>query len=572
MKPVWELPIRHRIRSLLISSLFLPIILLAHFTGCVRAPKEQREEAKHLVPKYDRFERTLISSKPYDNPLQQVELRAEFTSPTGRKRQVYGFWDGGDTWRIRFSPDEVGRWEFRTTCSDPGNQGLHGRTGFLLCSAPIHQNRFDYHGPVEVAPEGDHLQFKDGTPFLWIGDLAWNSALKATKKDWVYYLTERERQQFNAIEWMATGWPGAPSGDRNERSAFSGQDRIRIHPEFFQRLDERVEIANHEGFLTAPVMFWGPETGGGDRSPALSRLPEDQAILLARHMVARWGANDVVWILRANGHSNKKLAGRWKRIGQSVFGPVDHAPVALHGAPMSDYWSEFHEEEWLDIIGYQSGQDRNAQARGWLVDGPVSTASQRYVDRPFINLQPTFEGWGSPDSEAHNALTVRRTLYWSLLNAPTAGVNYGGHGVWAWSNGLEVPVGAPGSGVPLPWEQGLSMPAAEQVEYLADAFSTLPFWTLEPTPEVIAQQPSSSPNSYIAASANQDRDTVVIYTPTRQPIPTNPSHLPRPRSATWLNPRNGQESRAIPHLSEGRLLFEPPGSHDWLLVIQSQAL
>ena len=59
---------------------------------------------------WTRFEDAFSSSKDYDNPMQDVEVRVEFTSPSGGKRTMLGFWDGAEKWRVRFSPDEQGKW------------------------------------------------------------------------------------------------------------------------------------------------------------------------------------------------------------------------------------------------------------------------------------------------------------------------------------------------------------------------------------------------------------------------------------------------------------------------------
>ena len=56
-------------------------------------------------------------------------------SPLGETNEVDGFWDGGRTWRVRFSPDQPGRWKFRTPCSDKTNDGLHNEFGEFICTA-----------------------------------------------------------------------------------------------------------------------------------------------------------------------------------------------------------------------------------------------------------------------------------------------------------------------------------------------------------------------------------------------------------------------------------------------------
>jgi len=74
-----------------------------------------------------------------------------FAAPSGRCVTVDGFWDGGDVWRARVMPDEVGRWTYRTTCSDVANSGLHGRAGAFECTPAPDRTPFDRHGPVRVA-------------------------------------------------------------------------------------------------------------------------------------------------------------------------------------------------------------------------------------------------------------------------------------------------------------------------------------------------------------------------------------------------------------------------------------
>src|SRR5258706_6081138 len=99
-----------------------------------------------VVPKYTRFEQAFKSAVAYKHPPADASVTVVFTSPEGRTSKVYGFWDGGNTWRVRFSPDAPGKWSFKTTCSDATNSGLHKVTGEFLCPAAVGKSRFDLHG------------------------------------------------------------------------------------------------------------------------------------------------------------------------------------------------------------------------------------------------------------------------------------------------------------------------------------------------------------------------------------------------------------------------------------------
>src|ERR1017187_6416895 len=87
-----------------------------------------------VVATWGRFEQAFKSSAVYSNALQDASLTVQFTSPMGDTSEADGFWDGGRTWRVRFSPDLAGRWTFKTTCSDTDNVGLHNQTGEFICT------------------------------------------------------------------------------------------------------------------------------------------------------------------------------------------------------------------------------------------------------------------------------------------------------------------------------------------------------------------------------------------------------------------------------------------------------
>src|SRR5262245_53511378 len=78
--------------------------------------------AATLVAKWERFEASFKSSVAYTNPVQQTDLAVLFVSPLGETNVVPAFWDGGKTWRVRFSPARLGRWTYTTVCSDPRNK------------------------------------------------------------------------------------------------------------------------------------------------------------------------------------------------------------------------------------------------------------------------------------------------------------------------------------------------------------------------------------------------------------------------------------------------------------------
>ncbi len=317
-----------------------------------------------LVNKWNRFEQSFRSSVPYQNPLADVTLTVTFFSPIGEATKVLGFWDGGQTWRVRFSPDLPGKWTFRTACSDVANPNLHDVTGEFLCTAASGESRFDEHGPVRMAHDHSHLEHQDGTPFFWLADTVWNGARMAKPDDWDLYAQARAWQRFTVAQWVA-----APGENARHETAYNGGKTLAINLDFFKQMDGKVESLSRAGLVSAIVPLWEIAPAIGQTAEA---LPEDQAILLLRYMLARWNAYDVVWMLACEGGSLGGKMDRWKRIGQAAFGNISHAPVILYTG--DTYWAldEFRNEPWLALFGYKSGQEITDETSQWLGGGAGS--------------------------------------------------------------------------------------------------------------------------------------------------------------------------------------------------------
>jgi hypothetical protein len=534
--------------------------------------------AAPAVPRWGVFETAFTAANTVDNPLQDVELRVTFTAPSKHTYTVRGFWDGGATWRVRFSPDETGAWSYRTSATPEADGGLHGETGAFQVVAPQGRTRFERHGPVRVSASRTFLEHADGTPFFWLADTGWNAALMSTPDEWRHYIGERARQRFTAVQWVATQWRAAPQGDRLNEPAFTGTERISVNPAFFQRLDEKARALNAAGLLNVPVLLWAI---GGGSNPAVNpgfSLPEDQAIRLAQYMIARWQAYDVVWILPGDGDYRGEKAERWKRIGRAVFPSTrsdssarsGQAPVLLHPGGMHWVLREFLNEPWLTVHGYQSGHGDDDKTLRWMTEGPPAKEWSAEPVRPFINLEPPYENHVAYQSRKPiQPHTVRRAVYWSLLNAPTAGVTYGGHGVWGWDDGTKTPTDHANSGIPLPWRQAIVMPAAEQMAHVAELFTSIDFWRLRPAPALLVEQPgTAAASSFVMASASESRDLIVVYTPETRTIALTAEAVGN-GAGTWHDPRTGVHSPAAAKRADGVVRFETPGEGDWVLLVRT---
>lgn len=498
------------------------------------------------------WEGELTSAREYAEPLWDVEVRVTLTAPSGAEHTRAAFWDGGNTWRVRFAPDEVGRWRWRSACSDGANAGLNGASGEFTCVATPTDNPVVAHGPLRVATSSTYLEHADGTPFFWLGDTAWNGVLHATAEEWHEYLSRRRAQGFSVVQFVSTQWRGGHGGE----DVFRGLERTTVNPAAFQRMDERIAAINEAGLVAAPVMLW--TLTAKDPGPTLS---EESAVRLCRYMEARWGAHNVVWLLGGDGRYVDDAIERWRRIGRAVFGAEHDRPVSMHPCGTSWVAEQFGAEEWFDFLGYQSGHGLPEKTSAWIAQGPPARG-WRALGKPIINLEPNYEDHPAYGSDYRiSPLDVRRAAWLSLLVTPTAGVTYGNNPTWVWRRDRG-PAPNHGNLTDIaPWREGLEMPGIAGMTALAGVMGQIEWWRLCPAPELLAEQPGEAdPTRFVAVAASPERDLAVAYAPAGGALRLDPEALPSRRR--WYDPREGGWEEATVTAAG----VAAPSDEDWVLV------
>jgi len=168
---------------------------------------------------WDVQEITLSTAREYANPYTDVECGVELEGPDFRTR-VYGFWDGGRTFKVRVVATRPGDWSWRIFSNRPDDSGLQGSGRFRAVewSATELAENPNRRGFVRASANGHALRYADGTPFFltgdtWLAASTWRLPWKGARPAADYVPGEgisfeeavawRKRQGFNSISFIA---------------------------------------------------------------------------------------------------------------------------------------------------------------------------------------------------------------------------------------------------------------------------------------------------------------------------------------------------------------------------------
>jgi hypothetical protein len=91
---------------------FLQLLTLLLALYPASSLKAYQDEKVTEVQIYQLFELEVKHVSTHPDPVKDVELTFTVTSPEGKTLHHFGFYDGGQTWKVRFSPDATGMWRY----------------------------------------------------------------------------------------------------------------------------------------------------------------------------------------------------------------------------------------------------------------------------------------------------------------------------------------------------------------------------------------------------------------------------------------------------------------------------
>ena len=526
--------------------------------------------AQDTAERWTMREIAFTSQAAYADPFGDVDLDVTFTGPGGVTMVMPAFWDGGDTWKVRFAPTAVGQWSWETSCSNTADAGLHGVGGAFECVAYAGALEIYKRGFIKTQPGVRYFMYADGTPFFYLGDTHWSMPAEPFEGMFKTIVDTRVAQGFTVYqsEPLGAGYDLADGLTANDLAGFADLDR-----RFDYIAGAGLVHANAQLFFVAEL-FYGVHDG---------RYTEGYIRRLSRYWAARYGAYPVLWTTAQEADDDfyykeqqpyyDAAHNPWKIVAETVgaYDPYRH-PLTAHQENAGQTQagnSEFRKLPAYSWFGAQwspplnRGQDFKVPKDYWCNSG----------GRPAVNYEGRYENLWTKNFGA-------RAQGWiSFLNG-MAGYGYGAIDIWLYqstydtdttsNDGIEDITPADKA---VPWTESLYFETADQLGHMKNFFENLEWWDLTPrfgswkwmipwqfTPWLGAR--------YSLATRGSDAYAAYFYNPSRV------TGLLRgldcgPYEAAWFNPRNGE---AVPIGSVKPFLgmyFIPckPDKNDWVLTL-----
>ena len=449
----------------------------------------------------------------------------------------------------------------------------------------------------ETAPLGGSLSIstnnryllKDGKPFFYLADTAWDIFIMLDRDEADKYLEDRAAKGFNVILTTLIGWkPYKEDTNAYGEEPLINKDPTKPNELYFQHVDYIVDKANSLGIIVAVAPAWSEWMYDNVVKNGPHPFNVNNARTYGEYVGNRFKDKEIIWIIGGDrnpeGYQDILTAmaeGLDKGDKSSDFLTTFHGVKKGEFIPPENIFTErlgysyfFHNENWLDFNSVYSGH-------GWAYPIYRLIAIDRKLKpvKPTIEIEPNYEnhpliGDGSgyySDKKRWDGKTrttaslVREQAYWALL-AGAAGHTYGCHDIWQfYDEGIE-----PNDHANTYWQEAINFPGAVQMGILRRLFESRQWYTMVPDQQIISAGQGSGENHKQAARAS-DGKFLFVYLPRGNGVTVNMEKISGKNvKAYWFNPRNGSAIYINQFPCSGTRQFTAPSSgvdNDWVLVL-----
>jgi hypothetical protein len=536
--------------------------LLLWFALAVAAPGGE-------APRFGVYEQAFEHAGDVENPYAQLSAVATFVAPDGRTtRSLPLFWDGGRTWRFRFSPDKAGLWKWSVQSNNPGLNGAAGEFDVV---------ESDLAGGIQARPDFPrHFQRQNGDPFWFLGDTAWalytdHDEEKHDRAAAESYIRRRAKQGFNVFHSMLlseAGW-----GNRGG-TPFTDLAAEQLNPAYWQEVDHRLKFLNEQGIVGGLALAWGDKRG---REPyAWRRFSSDEARRrYAQYIAARYSAFNVYFIVSGEWHAeigegrpHEAVKAEFVALGNHLHEADPHGRmIAIHPMTSEGSVREFSDAPWMSFADYQQNYDRLHERA--LIPRPLN--------KPVVNSEYAYylraqSGDGKTDKPNSAHLDMIRHATWDIVMA-------GGYVVTGFGSTYFGGNRHPG---PFNAEDPRNADWEKQVQLVKTPFEGISWWKLTPRDDLItAAVDRSADRKEAGVTAPPQVAYWLLADPGACYVAYVRGHkgafkltLAEDREVAYLlrqyNPRTGEFASLGKHSAGGPIFYSSPDDQDWVLAATAE--
>ena len=396
---------------------------------------------------------------------------------------------------------------------------------------------------LEVSENRRFLVTKDGRPFFWLGDTAWELFHRLNREEADHYLEDRAKKRFTVIQAVAI----AELDGHTDPNAYGHLPLMDLDParpavkdgpnnDYWDHVDYIVDKAEslglYIGFLPTWGRYWHDKVKDG--KPLFN---EANAATYGEWLGARYKDKPIIWILggdRGVDNDEQKAVLRAMARGLRKSDGGNHL-ITLHPNGGSSSSKTFHDDDWLDFNMRQNGHGAEFTGRY----DQTRADYDRMPIKPVVDGEPIYEdhpvSFNAKQLGHSIAADVRRPLYWDLFSG-ASGHTYGHHSVWQM---FDPKRGKPINNPLMSWSEAIDQPGAAQMQHGRALIESRPFLSRIPDDSIIVTDrvPTSVPGTgtrHFAATRDESGSYAMVYAPLGRAFKVRMDKLSGPKGRACL--------------------------------------
>jgi len=412
-----------------------------------------------------------------------------------------------------------------------------------------------------------HYLLKNGKPFFWLGDTAWELFHRLNREDADRYLSHRSDQGFTVIQAVALAeFDGLNVPNAYGEKPLINNDPTKPNEKYFEHVDYIIDKAASYNLNIALLPTWGDKVfkNSWGKGPEIFN-PQNAAVY------GEWIANryknrtNIIWILGGDRNPrNQQDIAIWHAMGMAIMKATNNkAIITYHCQPNEQGSAEwFRNEPWFSFNMFQNGHCRDNANYDKILNAYNSKPTM-----PVIDGEPLYEDhpvcFNVQDLGTSSAYDVRKYAYLDLFSG-AFGHTYGCHDIWQMYSAEREAVNGPH----VYWQQAMDLPGATQMKYVRKLMESHLLLDRVPDQSLIVEN-NYTPMQRIQATRGEDY--IFVYSTEGKPFTVVLGKIKGDKlNAYWFDPRKGKITNIGSISNNDKKLFTPPSSgygQDWVLVL-----